>query len=44
VRFFKSGRRGPQTVILWPDKRKILAMHGADALNDAKTYLRGYDQ
>lgn len=43
VRYFKSGRRGPQTVILWPDRRKILAMHGADALTDATIYLNGYN-
>lgn len=41
MNYFKAGRVAPQTVILWPDKRKVLALHGQDALNDAKTYLRG---
>lgn len=40
--FYKSGRIAPQTVILFPDKKKILAMHGRDAIKDAQTYLRGY--
>ena len=39
--FWKSGRMGPQTVILWPDKKKILALHGKDAIADAQTFLNG---
>jgi transcriptional regulator len=41
---YKAGRPGPQTVILWPDRKKILALHGADALRDAQVYLDGYYQ
>ncbi len=39
--FFKEGRPGPQTVILFPDRKKVLAMHGVEALQDAAIYLRG---
>ena len=39
--FFKEGRPGPQTVVLYPDRRKMVPIHGADALNDARTYLDG---
>lgn len=39
--FFKDGRRGPQTVVLWPDRHKITPMHGADAIEDARIYLNG---
>lgn len=38
---WKAGRRGPQTVILFPDRRKIVPFHGADALEDAQAYMRG---
>lgn len=37
--YYKSGRMGPQTVVLYPDRRKILAFHGEDALEDAGRYL-----
>ena len=40
--FYKSGRTAPQTIILFPDEKKILAMHGRDAIKDAITYLEGY--
>ncbi len=43
MQFYKAGRRGPQTMIFWPDRHKVLAMHGADALNDAVDHLRGID-
>jgi hypothetical protein len=39
--FFKEGRPGPQTLVLWPDRKKIAPMHGADAIEDAKYYLDG---
>jgi len=39
--FFAEGEPGPQTFFLWPDRHKVLAMHGADALNDAVDHLRG---
>lgn len=38
---YKAGRPGPQTIIFWPDKRKVLGLHGADSLNDAVTQLKG---
>ena len=44
VDFYKSGRRGPQTIILWPDRRKVLAMHGESAIKDAQVYLNGYEK
>lgn len=40
--FFKAGRRGPQTVILHPDQKKVTALHGHDAITDAKVYLDGW--
>lgn len=40
--YFKAGRPGPQTIIFWPDRRKILGIHGADSLNDAVASLRGH--
>lgn len=43
MNYYKSGRTAPQTVVLFPDERKILAMHGRDAIKDAITYLKGYD-
>ena len=42
--YFKAGRIAPQTVILWPDRRKILAMHGKNAIDDALIYLKGWEQ
>lgn len=39
--YFKAGRIAPQTVILWPDRKKVLAMHGAEAISDALVYLDG---
>ena len=41
MQYFKAGQRGPQTIILWPKEKKILALHGRDALTDAVTYLNG---
>ena len=43
IDYYKSGRIAPQTVILYPDNRKILALHGKDAINDAEIYLRGHN-
>ena len=39
--FYKEGRVGPQTVILWPDRKKMLGFHGTTAITDASTQLRG---
>lgn len=39
--FFKEGRHGPQTVILFPDRHKIVPCHGKEALSDAIVYLNG---
>lgn len=39
--YFKEGRPAPQTVVLFPDRKKIVAMHGADSMKDAAVYLRG---
>ena len=39
--YFKAGRIAPQTIILWPDRKKVLAMHGAEAISDALIYLDG---
>jgi len=39
--YWKAGRTAPQTIILWPDRKKILALHGRDAIIDAQIYLRG---
>lgn len=44
MRYFKAGRRGPQTVILWPDRKKVLALHGEAALADAQTFLNGLNK
>lgn len=45
VKFYKSGRRGPQTLILWPDRREApMAIHGDDALRRAQTFLDGWSQ
>lgn len=43
MNYFKAGRRGPQTVLLWPKERKILPIHGEDAIAHALTYMRGLD-
>lgn len=43
VNKYKSGCIGPQTVILFPNDRKILALHGRDAVNDAQIYLKGLE-
>ena len=43
MNYFKSGRIAPQTVVLFPNEKKIVPMHGRDAIKDAITYLRGYD-
>ena len=40
-KFYKDGRIGPQPVILFPDRRKIVPMHGAEGIWDARTYLNG---
>jgi len=39
--FFKDGIGGPQTVILYPDKKKIVPFDGNDAILDAQIYLNG---
>ena len=41
LRYYKSGRMGPQTVIFYPDRRKVVPMHGREAIDDAVIYLRG---
>ena len=38
---WKAGRRGPQTIVLYPDRKKIVPFHGAEALEDAQTYMAG---
>lgn len=38
--FYKEGCPGPQTLVLFPDRRKIVPFHGADAVSDAQRYLR----
>ena len=42
-RFFKTGMRGPETVVLFPDRRKVVPFHGKDAIEDAHTYMAGCD-
>ncbi len=42
MNYFKAGRSGPQTIVFWPNERRVLGMHGANSLNDAVTYLRGH--
>lgn len=42
MEYYKAGRPGPQTILFWPDKRKIAGAHGADSLNDAVATLKGY--
>ncbi len=39
--YFKAGRPGPQTIVFWPDSRKVLGLHGADSLGDAVTQIKG---
>jgi len=41
--FFKEGVAGPQTVILFPDRKKIVPFDGPDALLDAEIYLGGIE-
>lgn len=38
--YFKEGRPAPQTVILYPDRHKIVGFHGYDSMQDAATYLK----
>lgn len=38
---WKAGRLGPETVVLFPDRRKIVPFHGADAISDAQIYMAG---
>ena len=38
---WKAGRRGPETIVLFPDRKKVVPFHGADALEDAQAYMRG---
>ena len=39
--FFKAGRLGPQTIVLWPDQKKMVPFHNASAITDASAQLRG---
>ena len=41
--YFKDGRRGAQTVILYPEEHRLVPMHGAKAIEDATIYLRGLE-
>ncbi|MEA1998223.1 MAG: metallophosphoesterase [Euryarchaeota archaeon] len=40
---WKAGRPGPQTVVLFPDQKKIVPFTGGDAINDAKKYIAGQE-
>jgi len=40
-RYFKTGVIGPETVVLYPDRRKIVPFHGLDAIKDAQIYMAG---
>ena len=45
MKYFKGGRRGPQTLILWPDRSEPpMAIHGGEALRRAQTFLNGWSQ
>ena len=39
--FYKEGRRGPQPFVLFPDKKKVVAIHGEDGIENMQTYLNG---
>lgn len=39
--WYKQGLPAPQTVIFYPDRHKVLAMHGAESMQDAAIYLKG---
>lgn len=39
--FFKEGRLGPQTVVLWPDRKKMVPFHSASAIQDAIDHMNG---
>lgn len=39
--YYKEGRLGPQVCVLFPDRKKIVPMHGDGALGDAAIYLDG---
>lgn len=39
--WYKEGTPAPQTVILYPDRKKIVAIHGEESLSDAAIYLNG---
>ena len=39
--YFKEGRRGPQPFVLFPDKKKVVAIHGEDGIENMQTYLDG---
>lgn len=38
--YFKAGVPAPQTVILYPDRHKIVALHGTESMRDAGIYLK----
>jgi len=38
--YFKEGGVGPQTIVFYPDRKKIMAIHGSEAIWDAAAYLR----
>ena len=39
--YFKTGVLGPETVVLFPDRKKMVAFHGREALADSQRYLDG---
>ena len=39
--FFKTGVRGPETIVLFPDRKKMVPFHGREALADSQRYLDG---
>lgn len=44
MNFFKEGIPAPQTVILYPDRHKVVGMHGTESMRDAVVYLKGIGQ
>jgi len=42
VNKYREGRAGPETVVLYPDKKKLVPFSGKDAISDAIKYLDGH--
>ena len=42
--YFKTGVLGPETVVLYPDRKKMVAFHGREALQDSQRYLDGCEK